>query len=342
MEGLTHTNGDINCCKWFQAVAAWVQFEVDLILFSEMQPSEATSDTPDAPYMLNYNAEPKRMPGKGTGAAFNRSLLESSTKLYIPDAPKQSGFWIIHLQSASINVGAWYGPVNSNNRNIGACIAYWVAWSKALTHAKKLYPDARIVAGGDANVILGTLHPDKKQDKLANSFEKHILSTHDLELANTACTRRTHKVHAIDLLVHSRSITVTDFEVHDADNCRCGQPYCGPIAGSDHFFVTATLGITRPIESTLEPRWAWTRTIDWNAAVTSFAPHFTLLATWITKATKTIQCVDRAQSQALVGCLCYIWYAIVFGAISHYEDGDRRTLVARCSPGGMGSATPLH
>ena len=88
----THTNGDINCCKWFQAVAAWVQFEVDLILFSEMQPSEATSDTPDAPYILEYNAEPKRIPGKGTGAAFNRSLLESSTKLYIPNAPKQFGF----------------------------------------------------------------------------------------------------------------------------------------------------------------------------------------------------------------------------------------------------------
>ena len=123
MGGITHTNRDINCGKWFQAVAAWVQFEVDLILFSEMQPSEATSDTPDAPYILEYNAEPKRMPGKGTGAAFNRSLLESSTKLYIPDAPKQCGFWIIHLPSTSIIVGAWYGPVNSNNTTIVACIA---------------------------------------------------------------------------------------------------------------------------------------------------------------------------------------------------------------------------
>ena len=56
MGGLTHTNGDINCCKWFQAVAAWVQFEVDLILFSEMQPS-------DAPYMLEYNAEQKTHAG---------------------------------------------------------------------------------------------------------------------------------------------------------------------------------------------------------------------------------------------------------------------------------------
>ena len=200
---------------------------------------------------------------------------------------------------------------------MSACIAYWEAWSKALTHAKKLHPDARVLAGGDANVILGTLHPDKKQDKLATSFEKHILRTHDLVLANLACTRRTHKVHAIDLLVHSRSITVTEFEVHDAEHCRCGQPYCGPIAGSDHFFVTATLEVTRPIECTLEPRWAWSRSMDWNAAVTSFAPHFTLLATWITIITTTTQCADRAQNQALVGCLCYIWYAMVFGAIRH-------------------------
>ena len=136
MGGLTHTNGDINCCKWFQAVAAWVQFEVDLILFSEMQPAEATSDPPEAPYILEYNNEPKRLPGKGTGAAFNYSLLESSTKLHIPNAPHQSGFWIIHLPSTSLIIGAWYGPVNSNNRTIAACISYWAAWSKALTHAK--------------------------------------------------------------------------------------------------------------------------------------------------------------------------------------------------------------
>ena len=212
---------------------------------------------------------------------------------------------------------AWYGPVHSSNRSTSACITYWEAWSKALTHAKELHPDARVLAGGDANVVLEILHPDKKQDKLATSFEKLILRTHDLVLANLACTRRTHKVHAIDMLVHSRSITVTNFEVHDAKHCRCGQPYCGPIAGSDHFFVTATLEVMRPIECTLEPRWTWSRSMDWNAAVTHFAPHFTLLATWITAITTTTQCADRAQSQALVGCLCYIWYAMVFGAIKH-------------------------
>ena len=116
-----------------------MQFEVDLILFSEMQPSEATSDPPDAPYIIEYNNEPKRFPGKGTGAAFNHSLLESSTKLYIPNAPQQSSFWIIHLPSTTLLIGTWYGPVNSNNKTIAACIAYWVAWSKALTHRPENY-----------------------------------------------------------------------------------------------------------------------------------------------------------------------------------------------------------
>ena len=216
MGGPTRSNGDINCCKWFQAIAAWLQFEIDIILFSEMQPSDATTDTLEAPYILEYNAEPTRLPGKSTGAAFDRSLLESSTKLYISDAPKQFGFWIIHFPSTSKIVGAWYGPVHSNNRSTSACITYWEAWSKAFTHAKKLHPDARVLVGGDANEVLETLQPDKKQDKLATSFEKLILRTHDLVLANLACTRRTHKVHAIDLLVHSRSSTVTNFEVHDA------------------------------------------------------------------------------------------------------------------------------
>ena len=189
------------------------------------------------------------MPGKGTGAAVSHSLLESSTKLYIPNAPRQSGFWITHLPNTSLIIGAWYGPVNSNSRTIAACISYWDAWSKALTHARKLHPEAQIIAGGDANVILSILHPDRKQDKLADSFENHVLITHNLVLANTACSRRTHRVHAIDLLVHSHSIAITNFEVHDADQCRCGKPYCGPVAGSDHSFVTATIGITRPIES---------------------------------------------------------------------------------------------
>ena len=177
MGGLTHTNGDINCCKWFQAIAAWLQFEVDIILFSEMQPSDATTDTPEAPYILEYDAEPTRLPGKGTGAAFQRSLLESSTKLHIPAAPNQSGFWIIHLPSTSIIVGAWYGPVHSNNRSTSACITYWEAWSKALTHAKELHPDARVLAGGDANVVLETLPPAKTREASHQLRETHLTNT---------------------------------------------------------------------------------------------------------------------------------------------------------------------
>ena len=241
--------------------------------------------------------------------------MESSTKLHIPNAPHQSAFWITHLPNTSIIIGAWYGPVNSNNRTIAACISYWVAWSKALTQARKQHPNAHIIAGGDANVILNTLHPNKKQHKLADSFVDQILTTHNLAFANIACNRRTHRVHAIDLLVHSHSIAITNFAIHDADKCRCGKSFCGPVAGSDHFLVTATIGITRPAESNLVPRWAWTKNTDWNAAVAQFTPHFTILTTWILNATQ-IQCTSRSQRQALVSCICYIWYAVVLGAIS--------------------------
>ena len=89
------------------------------------------------------------------------------------------------------------------------------------------------------------------------------------------------------------------------------------IAGSDHFFVTATLDVMRPIERAFEPRWTWVKSTDWNAAVTCFAPHFAVLATWITAITTTTLCADRAQSQAFIGCLCYVWYAMVFGTIIH-------------------------
>ena len=174
MGGLTHTNGDINCCKWFQAVAAWLQFEVDLIVFSEMQPSATTPDPPTSAYVLEYNDEPKRIPGKGTGAAFTHGLLESCIRLFVPNAPQQSGFWIIHLPTTSLIIGAWYGPVYPNHPII-VCIEYWNAWSKALTHVKHLYPTAQVIAGGDANVTLGILHPGTKQHRLANHFEKLIL-----------------------------------------------------------------------------------------------------------------------------------------------------------------------
>ena len=61
-----------------------MQFEVDLILFSEMQPSIVTNDTPAGLYTLDYNPEHKRKPGRGFGAAIHRSILESCTKLHIP------------------------------------------------------------------------------------------------------------------------------------------------------------------------------------------------------------------------------------------------------------------
>ena len=89
MGGLTHTNGDINCCKCLRAADAWMQFEVDLILFSEMQPSIVTNDVPAGLYTLDYNPEHTRKPGRGIGAAIHRSILESCTKLHIPDAPSQ-------------------------------------------------------------------------------------------------------------------------------------------------------------------------------------------------------------------------------------------------------------
>ena len=118
-----------------------------------------------------------------------------------------------------------------------------------------MYPAALIVAGGDANVTLGSLHPSKEQNKVASAFEALILCEHGLSLANLACPRRTHKVNVLDLLVHSSNITVSEFEVHDGNECPCGKSYCGSIAGSDHFFVTASLDILRPAEKFAEPRW---------------------------------------------------------------------------------------
>ena len=89
-----------------------------------------------------------------------------------------------------------------------------------------MYPAALIVAGGDANVVLESLHPTKEQNKVASVFETLILCGHDLSLANRACPRRTHKVNVFDLLVHSSNITVSEFEVHDGNECPCCKPYC--------------------------------------------------------------------------------------------------------------------
>ena len=135
-----------------------------------------------------------------------------------------------------------------------------------------MYPAALIVAGGDANVVLESSHPTKEQNKVASVFETRILCEHDLSLANLACPRRTHKVNALDLLVHSSNIIVSEFEVHDGNECSCGTSYCGPIASSDQFFVTASLDILRPVKKLLVPRWIWLKSTDWTAAMARFAP----------------------------------------------------------------------
>ena len=76
MGGLTHTGGEINKCKWYEAVGTWLLYDVDIVLFSEMQPSTNTSDVPECSFILDYNAEKIRKPGRGTGCAIHRHLLE--------------------------------------------------------------------------------------------------------------------------------------------------------------------------------------------------------------------------------------------------------------------------
>ena len=223
---------------------------------------------------------------------------------------------MIHFPHTTLIVGAWYGPVKGNNRTVAACISYWTAWSKALWTVRRQHPIALIVAGGDANVVLESLHPGKKQDKVASEFESTILHEHNLLLADHACPRRTHNDNALDLLVHSPNIAIDSFAIHDGIECSCGKSHCGPIAGSDHAFVTATLDILRPAERLLEPRWTWTKTTDWNAALKRFTPHFAILATWFASVSVTTMCIDRTQSQALISCLSYIWYAVALGALT--------------------------
>ena len=149
-------------------------------------------------------------------------------------------------------------------------------------------------------------------------------------------------MNALDLLVHSPNIVVSDFEVHDGLECSCGKSYCGPIAGSDHAFVTATLDILRPVERLLERRWTWNQTTDWNAAMKRFAPHFTLLATWITTISTTVACEDRNQSQALIGRLCYVWCAIQWAPSQIVADGIHRTTDRRSNLGGTRNVMKLQ
>ena len=241
-----------------------------------MQPSNATDDVPNSQYLMDYNPEVKRKLGRGT-CSIHRQLLEAFTRINI-SAPHQSGLWVLQLASITFIIGAWYGPVNSNYRTINERKAYWTAWAKALWRARDLYPTAAIIAGGDANVILHTLHPEHAPDGVAEEFEELILKVHGLQLANLKCPRRTHTKHALDLLIHSTEITIEDFFVHDGTDCNCGKPCCGPIAGSDHAFLTATLNIQRPAECLLESKWTWSKDTDWSNTINKYGQHFTLLA----------------------------------------------------------------
>ena len=144
----------------------------------------------------------------------------------------------------------------------------WKLWSESLWKVRRLYPEGSIIAGGE-------------QDTVAREFERLILVEHKLTLANTKCPRRTHARHALDLMVHSPGIDVMDFFVHDGYECPCGKTRCGSIAGSDHYFLTATLDLQRPADSLLTPRWSWNKGIDWGETLNGFKVQFTLLASLI-------------------------------------------------------------
>ena len=165
---------------------------------------------------------------KGTGCAIHRHLLEIFNRINVPGAPQQSGFWILRLPSATLLVGAWYGPVKSKSRPAAECKSYWKLWSESLWKARHLYPEGLIIAGGDANVILDVLHPECVQDTVAREFERLILLEHKLTLANTKCLRRTHARHALDLMVHSPGIDVMDLFVHVVTRAPVAKPAVDP------------------------------------------------------------------------------------------------------------------
>ena len=137
---------EIHECKWSEAVGTWLQFDVDIVLFSEMQPSADTGDAPDCSFILDYNAEKTRKPGRGTGCAIHRHLLENCTRINIPGAPRQADFWILRLPNASLLVAAWYGQVKSKSRPAADCKAYWKLWSESLWKARRQYPDCLTIA----------------------------------------------------------------------------------------------------------------------------------------------------------------------------------------------------
>ena len=84
-------------------------------------------------------------------------------------------------------------------------------------------------------------------------------------VANCQLPNPTHRrKHVLDLLVHSPQLPVEEFLVHDGQLCVCGNKHCGPIAGSDHYLVTATVGIDRPAECMLPTAWVWSTHADWK------------------------------------------------------------------------------
>ena len=118
-------------------------------------------------------------------------------------------------------------------------------------------------------------------------------------------------------MVHSPGIDVMDFFVHDGFECPCGKTRCGSIAGSDHYFLTATLDLQRPADSLLTPRWSWNKGIDWGETLNGFKVHFTLLASWINSITCETRCANREERQALINCISFAWYVTTYGALAH-------------------------
>ena len=138
--GLTHSNGAINPAKCSEAVGAWLLFDLDIILFSEMQPNADTAEPPQGPYILDFAAEPTRRAGCGTGAAIKWQLAETITRLNPRSAPRQSGYWLCAHGDGNLILAAWYGPVHSNNRSAAQRKRYWHQWAAALAEARVSLP----------------------------------------------------------------------------------------------------------------------------------------------------------------------------------------------------------
>ena len=157
--GLTHRSGLINESKWAEAVSAWLEFDLDIILFSELQPNPQTDEPPRGPYSLDYRPEPVRRPGCGAGASFLQQIGDACTRLELDGAPSQPGFWLLRAAGKDVLICLWYVPIYRNGSHTAAeCKTFWLRQAAALWQARSKYPDASVLAGGDANVILKSLH----------------------------------------------------------------------------------------------------------------------------------------------------------------------------------------